>query len=78
MPFASRTVKRHYVRGAVGLLALVLALAGAATLSAAALLLLIVTVVAWRGCPTCWAVGLMQTRECEAARCAPANLKAGR
>ena len=64
MPFASRSVARHYVRGAVGLLALILAFVGAALVSPVALLLLIVTVVAWRGCPTCWAVGLMQTREC--------------
>ncbi|MDA0171306.1 hypothetical protein OJ998_19555 [Solirubrobacter taibaiensis] len=64
MPFASRSVARHYVRGAVGLLALILAIVGAAVVSSAALLLLIVTVAAWRGCPTCWAVGLMQTREC--------------
>lgn len=68
MPFASRSVARHYVRGAVGLLALILAFAGAAVLSPAALLLLIVTVIAWRGCPTCWAIGLMQTRECAASR----------
>ena len=28
----------------------------------AALGLLIVTAAAWRGCPTCWAIGLVQTR----------------
>jgi hypothetical protein len=67
-PFASRSVQRHYVRGAVGLLAAVLAFAGAAMVSPAALVLLIVTVVAWRGCPTCWAVGLMQTRACQLSR----------
>ena len=61
-PFASASVKRHYVRGALGLLALGLAFAGAALGTPAALGLLIVTVAAWRGCPTCWTVGLMQTR----------------
>ncbi len=61
-PLASRSVKQHYARGALGLLALVAAVAGAAA-TPAALALLIVTAVAWRGCPTCWAVGLMQTRE---------------
>jgi len=70
-PFASRSVTRHYVRGAVGLLALALAFAGAAVLTPVALLLLVVTVAAWRGCPTCWAVGLMQTRERECAPCSP-------
>jgi hypothetical protein len=68
MPFASRSVKHHYVRGAVGLIALFLALAGAAAWSAVTLVLLVVTVAAWRGCPTCWAVGLMQTRACELSR----------
>ena len=68
MGFASRSVKVHYVRGAVGLLALVLAVVGASVLSPAALVLLIVTVAAWRGCPTCWAVGLMQTRACAVRR----------
>ena len=68
MPFASRSVKHHYVRGAVGLVALLLAFAGAAAWSPAALVLLVVTVAAWRGCPTCWAVGLMQTRQCDVSR----------
>jgi hypothetical protein len=63
MSFASPSMKRHYVRGALGLLALVAAFVGAAVATPAALVLLIVTAVAWRGCPTCWAVGLMQTRE---------------
>ena len=62
-PFASTSIKQHYVRGAIGLLALVAAVTGAAAGSPAALALLVLTVVAWRGCPTCWAVGLMQTRE---------------
>ena len=65
-PLASSSTRRHYVRGAVGLLALVVALIGAALATPAALVLLIVTVASWRGCPSCWAVGLMQTREREA------------
>jgi hypothetical protein len=63
-PFASRSVGEHYARGAIGLLALVVAVALAAAGVPAALGLLIITVAAWRGCPTCWAVGLAQTREC--------------
>ena len=62
---ASRSTKLHYARGALGLLALAAAVAGAGAGTPAALALLIVTVVAWRGCPTCWALGLMQTRRCE-------------
>jgi hypothetical protein len=73
-PLASGSVTRHYVRGAVGLVALAAGLAGAALGTAAALALLFVTVGAWRGCPTCWAIGLMQTRERE--RCAGAGCRA--
>jgi hypothetical protein len=61
MPLASATVPRHLLRGVIGLLALVAALIGASAVGPVALLLLVVTVAAWRGCPTCWAVGLMQT-----------------
>ena len=65
---ASGSVRAHYARGAIGLLALVAGAALAAAGITAGLALLVVTVVAWRGCPTCWAVGLMQTRELSAAR----------
>lgn len=59
--FASRSVPRHLARGAVGFgliigsIALV-PVAGPATLLAAPLAL-----IAFRGCPTCWLVGLAQT-----------------
>ena len=75
-PLASSSIARHYARGAVGLLALVAAVAGTAAGAPVALTFLILTVAAWRGCPTCWAIGLMQTRErnaCSGSRCrAPA------
>ena len=73
-PFAGGSVGLHYARGAVGLVALAVAVALAASGVPAALGLLIVTAVAWRGCPTCWAVGLAQTREregCAGGRCGP-------
>lgn len=66
LSLASKSIKSHYARGAVGLLALLAAVVGAAIATPAALLTLIVTAAAWRGCPTCWAVGLMQTRERQA------------
>lgn len=68
-PFASRSVRRHYVRGAVGLVAALGGVFGAALGVPAAIALLLVTLVAWRGCPTCWAVGLMHTRERESCAC---------
>ena len=60
---ASSSVRLHYARGLLGLLALVAAVLGAAAGAASALALLALTVVAWRGCPTCWALGLVQTRD---------------
>ncbi|MFD9407894.1 hypothetical protein ACFWBN_12900 [Streptomyces sp. NPDC059989] len=59
--FASSSVPRHLARGAIGFgliigsIALV-PVAGPATLLAAPLAL-----IAFRGCPTCWMVGLAQT-----------------
>ncbi|MFB7277850.1 hypothetical protein ACFCZV_12140 [Streptomyces hydrogenans] len=74
--FASRSVARHLARGALGFgliigsVALV-PVAGPATLLAAPLAL-----IAFRGCPTCWMVGLAQTisrgrleRRCEDGVC---------
>ncbi|MEU9305861.1 hypothetical protein [Streptomyces sp. NPDC048269] len=61
MDFASKSVPRHLARGAIGFglilgsIALV-PVAGPATLLAAPLAL-----IAFRGCPTCWMVGLAQT-----------------
>ncbi|MCW2989750.1 MAG: hypothetical protein JWM73_344 [Solirubrobacterales bacterium] len=82
-PLASRSVTLHYARGLAGLLALVTGVAMAAAGTSAGVALLIVTVAAWRGCPTCWAIGLMQTRERaagasgRAARPCPCSSSAG-
>ena len=72
MPFASSSVPVHLARGVLGLVAAIAAFAGVGALGAASLLLLVVTVVAWRGCPTCWALGLAQTVEngkCRSGAC---------
>ena len=58
--FASSSVTEHVVRGVLGL---VLAVAAFALAPAHpwALLGLVAAAVAWRGCPTCWCLGLAQT-----------------
>ena len=59
--FASSTVPRHLVRGALGLPLLVAAFVLAGWLGPLSLLLLVPAVGLLRGCPTCWALGLAQT-----------------
>ncbi|UGT52773.1 hypothetical protein [Nocardia asteroides] len=74
--FASRSLPVHLLRGAVGFGALIGALALIPVVGPVSLALLPVGLVALRGCPTCWAIGLMQTisrgrlrRSCEGDRC---------
>ncbi|MBS2029135.1 MAG: hypothetical protein JST54_14625 [Deltaproteobacteria bacterium] len=59
--FASKTIVEHLARGAVGLGSL----AGASVLfeahPAAALGLVALGMVALRGCPMCWTMGLVET-----------------
>ncbi|MGA4791028.1 hypothetical protein [Nocardia sp. AB354] len=74
--FASRSVPVHLARGLLGfgLIAASIALIPAA--GPVVLLLLPAGVVALRGCPTCWLIGLAQTvsrgrieRQCAQGRC---------
>lgn len=60
--FASSSVRVHVVRGIFGIGLLVAAFALVPRLGGAALLLAVPAVVLLRGCPTCWALGLAQTR----------------
>jgi hypothetical protein len=62
-PLASGSLREHLFRGAGGLVAAVLAFVLVSVVGPVSLLLLGVTVFAWRGCPTCWAVGLFGTLE---------------
>lgn len=60
--FASRSVPVHVIRGVIGLVAFVAAFALIGVVGPASLLLLVLAGLAWRGCPTCWAVGLTRTK----------------
>ncbi|MFJ6484917.1 MULTISPECIES: hypothetical protein [unclassified Streptomyces] len=59
--FASSSLPRHLLRGAVGLGALVGAFALLPLYGPITLALAPVGLVALRGCPMCWAIGLAQT-----------------
>jgi hypothetical protein len=70
--FASRSVPEHLLRGAVGLPLLVAAFVLVGNVGPLSLLLVVPAIVLLRGCPTCWALGLVQTRErdrCATGRC---------
>ncbi|MEO5709540.1 MAG: hypothetical protein ABIQ59_06945 [Nocardioidaceae bacterium] len=71
--FASRSVREHVVRGILGIGLLVAAFALIPSVGAVTLLLAVPAVVLLRGCPTCWALGLAQTRAAvdRDADCAP-------
>ncbi len=60
-PLASGSIREHLFRGAAGLAAAVLAIALVPVVGLVSLALLPITVVAWRGCPTCWIVSLLGT-----------------
>ncbi|MFD3510761.1 hypothetical protein [Nocardia sp. NPDC058666] len=59
--FASKSMVEHLVRGGVGFGALIGAVVLIPVVGAVSLLLLPVGFVALRGCPMCWAIGLVQT-----------------
>ncbi|HUR72919.1 MAG TPA: hypothetical protein VMZ00_01510 [Sporichthya sp.] len=58
----------HVIRGVLGLVAFVAAFALVGILGPAALLLLVPAGLLWRGCPTCWAVGLTRTKAARVCR----------
>lgn len=87
--FASSSLARHLMRGCIGFGLIAAAIALAPVMGPASLLLAPLGLVALRGCPTCWLVGLIETvsagrlkRSCADGSCAlDANsngLRAGR
>ncbi|MCJ0874307.1 hypothetical protein [Streptomyces sp. AP-93] len=74
--FASRSVPRHLARGAIGFGLIIGAIALVPVVGPVSLLAAPLALVAFRGCPTCWMVGLAQTisrgrleRRCEDGVC---------
>ncbi|MFE6100817.1 hypothetical protein ACFVQ4_12725 [Streptomyces laurentii] len=59
--YASRSVPRHLARGVVGFGLIIGAIALVPVWGPAALLAAPLSLIAFRGCPTCWMVGLAQT-----------------
>ena len=59
--FASASLTAHLIRGGVAAAALAAAYAAQASSPLGSLALGIVALVALRGCPVCWTVGLVET-----------------
>jgi hypothetical protein len=58
--FASSNLAEHLVRGVIAFLALAWALTHQENIPASSLAF-IVALIAFRGCPMCWSIGLMET-----------------
>jgi hypothetical protein len=59
--FASKSVLAHLVRGAIGLAALTVAAVWSEAHPWLLFLALPIALLALRGCPLCWSVGLVET-----------------
>lgn len=59
--FATRTLSGHLLRGAVAFALLYLALAQRQAHPLASIAAALGALVAMRGCPMCWAIGLVET-----------------
>jgi hypothetical protein len=59
--FASKSVPRHLARGAIGFGLIIGSIALVPVVGPATLLAAPLALIAFRGCPTCWMVGLAQT-----------------
>ncbi|MET9856408.1 hypothetical protein ABZY57_26130 [Streptomyces sp. NPDC006450] len=59
--FASTSVPRHLARGAIGFGLIIGSIAMVPVVGPVALLAAPPALIAFRGCPTCWMVGLAQT-----------------
>ncbi|MGY2903907.1 hypothetical protein [Bradyrhizobium sp. URHC0002] len=59
--FASNTLLEHSLRGVVGIGTLWYAVTIAATHPLGSLALGVLALLAFRGCPICWAIGLVET-----------------
>ena len=59
---ASDSLAEHWIRGAIGLVLAVAAFGLIGIVGPVTLLLLLPAGIVWRGCVSCWALGLVQTR----------------
>ena len=61
LPFASKSLTEHIVRGVIGVVAMVFTVALWSTHPLIAVTLFVMAIIALRGCPMCWLTGLLCT-----------------
>ena len=61
LPFASKSLTVHLLRGALGLAGILFALKLGSSKPIVSVALVLVSLVALRGCPMCWVAGLFGT-----------------
>ena len=70
MTFASKTLVEHIARGVIGISAFVTAMVVAVDHPFIAVACVAIALVALRGCPTCWTIGLIQALMGRRSSCA--------
>ena len=61
LPFASKSITEHVLRGVLGVVAILLAIKLAATYPIFSVGLGVLALVSFRGCPMCWLAGMVST-----------------
>ncbi len=61
LPFASRSVTEHVLRGVLGVVAILVAIKLGDTNPIASVGLGLLALVSFRGCPMCWVTGMVGT-----------------
>jgi hypothetical protein len=61
LPFASKSVTEHVLRGVLGVMAIVIAIKLSYTNPIASMGLGILALLSFRGCPMCWVAGMIVT-----------------
>jgi hypothetical protein len=61
LPFASKSVTEHVLRGVLGVLAILIAIKLGYTNPIASMGLGLLALLSFRGCPMCWVAGMIGT-----------------
>jgi hypothetical protein len=71
LPFASKSVTEHLLRGVLGIAGMVFAFQLGSTKPIVSVVLVLGSLLALRGCPMCWVAGLFGTLQQKSSRQSP-------